>query len=701
MRYLLVILAAFWIGGLSPRATAGEIPPPLPSLQSYTGLWDMPTARILPDWNVRFKYGKAEPFRYYGVALGLFDRLEIHGQFTENSNLFPFKDQGYGYHKDRNAGARLVLTREDEFFPQTAIGIYDPIGTSLFPSRYLVLSKGMHKFDLTLGAGQGLMGGESLDDISRKRKGETFDTTFLFSRLGRKTRLFGGLEYHHRPDLTFSAEYSSFKYEGMHGSPDKARWPVNLGLKYKVGKHLYLQGGYMRGEEWSIGLSLDLPLEPEGLLPWTKEAPYSTTEKNKWQAHAADNRDLAELLATELKGDGFLNVTASVNDREIYIEFINAKYLSHAKAFGRVAKVLDTLAPERIETFYLNLMSQGQVIQSMKSTREELRAFMTRKTDKNSFLKFTELSQYNASQKKDFFTPEKNIGSYHFQDDRLNWDMNLKIKTLLNDPSGFFRHKIFLQPRASISPWKNGLLIGELEFTLLNEWDEVPYDNLEPDPARTDFILYERESRARVSTLAYDQHLNLPYHVLGRFSAGIFESAYAGVGGEVFRYFKDGRLGLGLEGEFVRKRDTANNFKLHDEISKTYETYYLNLYGQLWPSLGLEAGLKIGQFLAGDFGVRTELRRSFKYFTIGAWYTHTDTDHLVSELNRGNNEKGVFIRIPLSLFKDRDQRGSLQYAFTSFTRDPGQSVRQPSQLYPMDPYRSVNHTRAHLEDMTR
>ena len=703
MRLLLVILTLLLFCAVSSAGTASEKPTsrPLSSLQSFTGLWDMPTARVLEDWNVRFKYGRSEPFRYYGIAVGLFDRFEFHGQFTEISTLLSFPGLSSDYYRDRNAGVRVVLIKENSILPQVAIGAYDPIGTSKFPSRYIVLNKMLKDLDITIGLGQGLLGGEALDDIERKEEGGEFDTTFLFSDPRRQTRLFGGVEYHYSPQLTVSAEYSSLKYEGMFGSPDKAKWPVNIGLKYRAAKHLYLQGGYMRGQEWSFGLSTDLPLEPEGFLPWKKEASYIATEKNKWQAHEADNRDLARLLAVELQKDGFLNITSSVNDTEVWVEFVNSKYLSHAKAFGRVAKVLDSLSPERITTFYLNLTSQGQVIQSMKSSREELRAFMEHKLDKLEFLEFAELSQYNKSQHDSFFAPEKNISEYRYQDDWLNWDVNLRVKTYVNDPAGFFKHKVFIHPRVYVSPWKNSQLTSELEFTLLNEFDEPTPRLGEPEPTRTDLLLYERESKPRISVLAFDQHWTLPYNILGRFSVGIFESAYAGVGGEIFRYFKDGRFGLGLETEFVYKRDPEDNFKLHDAITKTYETYYLNLYGQLWPSQGLEAGLKIGQFLAKDFGIRAELRRSFKYFTIGAWYTSTNTDHLESPLSKGNEEKGVFIRIPFSLFTDRDQRGNLYYSFSSFLRDPGQSVRQPSLLYPMDPYNSVSHTKEHLEDMRK
>jgi len=671
---------------------------PLASLHSFTGIWDMPTARILPDWNVRFKYGKAEPYRYYGGALGLFDRLEFHGQFTEISSVIAFPGYDYGYYKDRNAGARLVLVKEDKAWPQIAIGAYDSLGTSLFPSRYLVFSKMIGNLDLTLGLGQGLLGGETLDDITRESMGESFDSTFLFSDLFRQTRIFGGIEYHYNPKLTFSAEYSSLEYEGMFGEPE-ARWPINFGVKYQPTTYLTLQGGYMRGLEWLLGLSADFPLEPEGMLPWKKEAPYTSNEKKRWQVHEADNRQLATLLAKELQGDGFYGVEVSVNDEEVWVTYVNTKYLSHSKSMGRVAQILDELAPERIQTFYINLDYNGQVIQCLKTGRQELRAFMETRVDKQGFFEFASLSLYNSKQRAEFFNDNEKIESYRTKEIWFDYDINLKVKTFLNNRAGFFKHKIFIRPRIYMYPWENGAIAGELEFTLLNQFDEVIFPPLEPDPPRTDLVLYEQQSEFRISMLAFDQHVNLPYNILGRISVGFFESPFAGFGAEIFRFFDNGRWGLGLEAEFVRKRDPEDNFKLSDTITKTFDTYYVNLYGQIWPSQGIDAGLKIGRFLGEDVGFSLDLRRSFKYFTIGAWYTKTDTDHFTNEKNRNASEKGVYITFPFSILADHDRRGSLTFEFSSFTRDQGQTVRQPSVLYPMNPYQSVLYTESTLEDM--
>ena len=691
----------FLVPGIAVAETSAQS---LPSLQSFTGIWDMPTARVLPDWNVRIKYGKAEPYRYYGVALGIFDRLEFHGQFTEVSSLETPFGSSYGYYKDRNAGARLVVTKEQDVLPQIALGVYDPIGTGLFPYRYLVASKMFGPVDVTFGLGQGILGGESYVDIGNENANsdaEEFDTTFLFSDPFRPTRPFGGIEYHYSPKLTFSAEYSSLQYDELFGAPDKEKIPVNVGFKYRPFENLVLQGGYMRGQELALGISLEMPLNAEGMLPWKKEKPYKADEARRWKAYAADNEKLSGLLVAELERSGYGGVAVAANDKALWIEARNTRYLSDAKAIGGIATIADELSPERIDTFYINLTQQGQVQQSLKANRHDLRAFQESIMDREGLLTFADLQMYDSSHAGEFFQEPEAATVQRGEYSKFDFEVNPRVKTFLNNKSGFFKHKVLVQPRLNIYPWDNASLVSELELTLYNEWGALDFPPLEPEPTRTDIALYEQDSSPRVSQLAFNQFAELPYDIQGRLSVGLFESAYAGVGGELFRFFDEGRYGIGLEAEGVRKRDPEDNFKLDDTITRTYDTYYVNLYGQLWPEQGLDAGLKIGRFLAGDFGCRLEVRRSFRYFTIGAWYTATDTSDFTSEKNRGNNEKGVFIRVPLSIFADREIRGSLIYSFASFTRDPGQSVRQPAVLYPMDPYGSVDYTKRTLEKMRR
>ena len=673
-------------------------PQALASIQSYTGIWDMPTARVLPDWHMRFKISKADLYDYYGGAIGLFDRLELAGQITEINTIDDCfgPDAGYGEYKDRSAGARLVLVQEDESRPQIAIGFYDATGTALFGQRYLVASKMFGPFDLTLGLGQGILAGEDTSGPSSPSQDAAFD--FLTSSPARKTDLFGGIEYHCNDDLTLSAEYSPIKYEKLKGGKEK-KYPINFGLKYKLLSWFHLQAAYMRGEDFAWGVNFQFPLEPEGFLAWKKEKPFLASERLRWQAFEADDKKLAEIIANQVKKSGFSHVATAVHKNSLWIEAVNAKYLSNARALARIFSIAEQLTPERISIFYLNLKNKGQILLSLKAQREDVKAFLESRLDKEAFLTFADLDLY-GDEHWDEFAENKDITLTRADEDWYDIEIRPRIKTLIEDPAGFFLHKAVIQSRMKIFWGDGGMFVGELEHTLYNDFKKATNTTpLEEDPAATGWMEYEERSAPRVSMCAVDQTFDLFWNNRARISAGYFESAYAGFGAETFRYFHDGLWGMGLETEIVHKRDTEDNFALRADSHKLFYTYFANIYAQIWPDQGLQAGLKLGRFLGGDKGARLELRRSFKYFTLGAWITKTHGGDFKSSLNKGNMEKGVYISIPFSIFSDREERGHFNYGITSFQRDAGQLVRQPNSLYPLNPWSTPDHTKRHLEDM--
>ena len=66
-----------------------------------------------------------------------------------------------------------------------------------------------------------------------------------------------------------------------------------------------------------------------------------------------------------------------------------------------------------------------------------------------------------------------------------------------------------------------------------------------------------------------------------------------------------------------------------------------------------------------------------------------DTDGFEASFNQGYHDKGVYIVVPFSVFKDHDNPLKLLYSFSPWTRDTGQTVRQVHGLYPMaNPYTS-------------
>jgi len=384
----------------------------------------------------------------------------------------------------------------------------------------------------------------------------------------------------------------------------------------------------------------------------------------------------------------------------VWIEAANTVHLSDARALAHIADAIEPLLPPRVTTFYLNLTTQGLITQSLRTSRANLRAYLDSTLDKHTFLTFADLDMKAPAHWQEFLTADNASPLYSQPEDRFSYSFAPRIRTFLNNKKGFFKFKGVVEARGDYRLWQGARLSGAYEITLFNQWDELAFHAYEADATRTDIADYEQNSSPRLAMLAVDQHMRLPYGVQGRASAGLFESAYAGFGGELFRFFQDGRWGIGVESETVRKRDIEDNFKLRNDPKRWFTTGFINLYGQLLPQVGLEGGLKIGRFLAGDPGVRVELRRSFKYFTLGAWLTMTDTDQFTAAKNRAATEqKGVYIKVPLAIFQDHDGRGFFHYMMTSFTRDPGQLVRQPSSLYPMDPWATPLQTRQNLEEM--
>lgn len=677
------------------------------SLQAYSGIINMPNARVMPDWQMRFHYGNNDPYRYYGVAMGLWDRLEVHGQFTEVTTLLGFSgNEDYGNYKDRSAGARVVLVPEGEFLPQLAVGFFDATGTALFGSRYLVLSKEWGNIDFSFGLGQGILAGEYIPETV----GTTDDRgySFLFSSVSRPTKPFGGLEWQVAPRLTLAAELSSVKLENMFGyrsygkqvlKNDDHRTPFDIGIKYQVNKHVSAQLYLMGASDLAGGLNMEFPLDPEGMLPWKKSTLATAGEGERWRAHRTGNEGLSVIIAQGVQDEGFSKVAVSVGESAIWIEAANTVHLSDSRALGHIFRVIESLLPERVQIIYLNLKTNGQVIQSLRASRADLLAYLRSYQDSAGFFAFADLDLYGNEHWHEF--QEENSAShlYHVTDNKISYSVKPKIRTFLNNRRGFFKHKGVMRARVDYAPQAQTQIAAELEVPLFNQYDELLYSPLEKDAVRTDLVSYEEKKSSRVTMLAVNHVAQLPYQALGRLSAGIFESAYAGFGAECFRYFNDGLWGIGLEGETVRKRDVDDNFALRQDLDQWFSTSFVNLYAQIWPEQGLEAGLKIGRFLAGDPGVRFELRRSFRYFTLGVWYTKTNTDIFSSTQNRNDVQKGVFISFPFSIFTNRDVKGHLEYDFTSFTRDAGSTVRQPNLLYPMDPWSTPAHVRQTLDEM--
>ena len=684
LRFIAYGLILSLLAGSSFAAAAEPLGTTFPANTGYTGLLDMPTARLIPDWNLRTYYTWADPYGTFGITIGVMPWLEVNGRATRISGLPTSLGPDYGDYKDKAIDVKLKLLDETESWPALAIGAADIHGTALFHSRYIAASKLLGPLDITLGLGQGILAGE---------KTSGWDTT--------GTSFFGGVELRLTEKLSLLAERSSLDYSKMYGltevsDPGDSQW--NFGLRYQPWKGGMLSLSYLRNEYFGFALSQNFAFKPEGMLPWRQQPFWVPGDELKDRARLASNRELALIVREEIAAEGFSNVKASVSNRSVWLEIENPVYLSNYKAMGRACRALVSFMPERIEWLYISLKSRDLIMLTVKMGRDDFAAFLDNRLDAEVLLEFSILENDGRETRESFLreepyaSPLTDAGGSK----RFNYGIKPSWQTLLNDPSGFWKNKFSLYLHANYFAWAGGYFNAAYRVTLYN--DISTSNEVEEEAAvRTDLINYIAQSDPRLEVLGYDQAVDLPYGFLGRFGAGYFESAYGGFGVELFRFFGDGRFGAGLEGEWVWKRDIERDFGFVDSTS--YKTGFLNLYYKLFPQYGVDVGLKIGRFLAGDNGVRLDVSRTYKYFTVGAWYTYTDTDIFTNPINQDYQDKGVYLSIPMSIFKDRDVPAILHYSIRPWTRDPGQTVSQGGALYPMANRGNIDSFRRNTEEM--
>jgi hypothetical protein len=668
---------------LGPAYALGAGPAPaLPGNSGGSGLFDMPSARIMEDWNLRLHYSRVGNYNTYAVSASFLPRLEVNARITDFTGVA-------GLSTDKSFDVKILLTRESEAWPAIVLGATDIHGTAVFTSRYLVASKLFGPLDVSFGIGQGILAGEITHGRgSAGSASEDAAIDFLTSSTT-KSRLFGGAELRITDGLSLVGEYSSLDYEKLFHIDKPAANPINWGLKYRLGKNIFSLS-YQRGRELSCAYSAQFPLKPEGMLPWKVIPFWRPSAALQQKAYNAAPEELALILQQEVAAEGFSNVRTSVADAAVWVEIENPTYLSNAKAMGRALRAICALVPPRIEWIYLSIKFRDIVLMTVKLCRQDFEAYVDGRLDSDTLLEFTSFATKGNEQRQAFLRQEPGATplTTPFGAKKFEFKILPRLNSYLNDISaGVYRFNFAVLWTAAYYPWAGGAFSTIFSTPLYNN---IPADisTSETHPVRSDTVDYIRDTSPRIETLTYDQLINLPGDWLGRAAAGMFESAYGGLGLEVFRYFSDGRWGLGLESEWVKKRDLDHEFMFKDD-SPLFKPAFVNIYHKLVPSLGLDVGLKLGRFLHGDWGGRLDISRTYRHFTMGAWYTVTDTHDFDASFNKGYNDKGVYLVVPFSVFKDHDNPIKLLYSFSPWTRDVGQTVRQPHGLYPMaNPYAS-------------
>jgi hypothetical protein len=652
-----------------------------PSMIGQTGLINMPDARIDPDGTLRTGYSYAYPYSAFWTSLTALPRLEGSLRYTAIRGVPAFPDDptaDYGDFKDKAFDLKFLLLEEDGFWPAIALGGQDIFGTEVFRAKYATLGKKLGDFDFTLGYGS-----ERIDGP------------------------FGGVRY--RPQWlkgwSLVAEYDANDYARDTGSSitgvDQRKHEVVAGVEYRYG-WVGLQASYGYNEA-GVNAYISIPLQQREFVPHIDEpAPYTQIKpRPRLEQWNSDDEHRRHMIQALLRQD-FKNVGIATESDRLIVVLTNTRISEMSRAIGRAARTIVALAPIETREIRITYTVNDMAFATYEFTDvQRLQRYFNGQIGRGELLDYVNISyarpgSENVAMEKDdvivalekerkstfFDETEGDIYSFRTDSSSLSrFKISPKFGLYLNDPSGAFRYDLFLQATYDYNISKGFFFNSAARVTLAEDISDVTQPSNSTLPhVRSDIAEYYDHNNPKITKLMLNKYIAPEERVYVRASAGIYELMYGGVGGQVLYHPQAERWAVDFSADWLRQRDFEGFFGFQDYQTVTA----LAALHYRMPFYGLTATARVGRFLAKDEGVRFELKRRFASgFELGAWYTFTNGNDITSpgSPEKPYYDKGVYGSIPLTAMLTRDTQVTSAFSLAPWTRDVGQMVVSPGDLY--------------------
>ncbi|UCH52196.1 MAG: YjbH domain-containing protein, partial [Pseudomonadota bacterium] len=258
----------------------------------------------------------------------------------------------------------------------------------------------------------------------------------------------------------------------------------------------------------------------------------------------------------------------------------------------------------------------------------------------------------------------------------------INLRFFFNDPSGAFKYDLF-----ALLNYDKQLTDGLfLNTSVRGTWSENVSDVTQPSNSelphvRSDIAEYMRDRGViSLNRLLLNKYYQIASEWYGRGSLGYYEQMYGGAGGQVLYMPVNRDWAVDLSVDALQQRSPQSAFGFRDYSVVTA----IGAFHYRFPSVGVTTTVRAGRFLAKDEGARFEIKRRFRSgVEAGAWYTITNANDTQPPGSPDDpyRDKGLFISIPLSSMLTRDTQQRSTIAIVDFTRDVGQMVESPGDLY--------------------
>ena len=666
------------------------------------GLLQTPTARMADEGAMAFTASRTSPYTRYNFTLQPLPWLEGSFRYVNvaNRRYGPASLSGNQSYKDKSIDAKVRVWQESHYVPALSVGIRDLGGTGLFSSEYVVASKRFGAFDTSLGLAWGYLGnrgdiGNPLSLISDKfdtRPGRTsgdavgnFNSHDYFRG---RAALFGGVSYQTPwQPLVLKLEYegNNYQHEPQNNNQPQ-RTPINFGAVYRLNRNVDLSLALERGRVAAFGFTLHgnpatsagppkrLDPPPPARAP---TPPTQTPRQVAWPAVSAQLHDNAGIQVAKIARRG----------SEIVVTGEQRRYLYPAKALGRMARTLDNQLGPDIDWYTMVSTRSGLPIVATSMHRQRFDALLDHTI---------ELSAFRRSVEQNTPRPQREEVLYQAPPKKFDGGLSLDYGQSLGGPNAFILYQVAASYDANYHFTPNLWWSGTVSANLLNNYDRFTYDAPSNLPrVRTYIRQYLTTSRITMPTFQLTGSRRLGTDLYGLAYAGMLESMYGGVGGEVLYRPLGEHWAIGADANWVRQRGFEQDFSFRKyHVATGHVTAYFDL-----PNPGLVVALSYGRYLAGDRGTTIKVSRKFANgVRMGAWATFTNVS--AQRFGEGSFDKGIYVSVPFDVLLPRSQLRSANFTWQPLIRDGGAALNKRYYLYNLTDERDEDSFDANLGKVT-
>lgn len=669
------------------------------------GLLQSPTARMAQEGEFSFVLSRATPYTNYNVSLQPLPWLEGSFRYTNVSNrpYGPTYLSGSQTYKDKSIDAKVRLWEESRWLPAVAVGARDIGGTGLFSSEYIVTSKRAGPLDFSLGLAWGYIGnrgdiGNPLNIISdrfRTRPSSGTGATgalsinkFLRGRPG----FFGGVEYRSPWEwLILKAELDGNDYKHQpQDNNQPQRWPVNLGAVFRLNHNVDLTLGYERGKVATAALNLHANLathvdpvkssdpKPESVAftsaPVTS-LPEPSAPAGAAQGIATPGRKAPEQvdwqeMARSLGDNAGINVS-SIRRRgsELVIHGQQDRFFYASEGVGRATRIVDNRVDGSIDWVTVSAERNGLNTVDTSVHRPRFIELLDNRID---------LPTFRRSVEQDPVTARDEEVLYRAPLKRFSGGTSLGYQQNLGGPDAFVLYQVYGAASGTFNITRNLWLDGVLAVNIANNYDKFKYDAPSNLPrVRTNVRQYLTSSDITMPNFQLTGTRKLGEDLYGLAYAGMLESMYGGVGGEVlYRPFGE-HWALGADVNWVKSRgfDQDFSFRRYHVVTGQATGYLDTGYHNV------TLAVSVGRYLAGDWGTTIDVSRQFANGTrMGAYATVTNKSGSAG-YGEGSFDKGIYVSIPFDLLLPNSSRNRATLLWQPLQRDGGARLNKRYTLY--------------------